>query len=80
MRELFASIEQLYEDGTNIGTSERFFALVEANISTMPVRLFGWEEFSFGILLGRGGLASNRNPAALARPFSRFQTVFSLPL
>ena len=39
MRELFATIEQLYEEGTNIGTSERFFNLVEANITSMPVRV-----------------------------------------
>ena len=37
MRELFATIEQLYEGGTNIGTAESFFSLVEANISSMPV-------------------------------------------
>ena len=39
MRELFSTIEQLYEEGTNIGTSEQFFNLVEANIASMPVRL-----------------------------------------
>ena len=39
MREMFATIEQLYEDGINIGTSERFFALVERNVASMPVRL-----------------------------------------
>ena len=41
MRELFGTIEQLYEDGTNIGASERFFALVESNMASMPVRLHG---------------------------------------
>ena len=40
MGELFAAIERLYEESTNIGSSERFFALVEANISSMPVRLY----------------------------------------
>ena len=38
VRELFSTIEQLYEEGNNIGTSERFFNLVEANIAYMPVR------------------------------------------
>ena len=37
MRELYFTIEQLYEDGKNIGTAEKFFSLVEANISLMPV-------------------------------------------
>lgn len=39
MGELFAAIERLYEEGANIGTSEQFFSLVEANIASMPVSL-----------------------------------------
>ena len=38
MGELFSAIEQLYEEGTNIGSSEQFFNLVEASIASMPVR------------------------------------------
>ena len=37
VRELFLSIEELYEGGVVIGTPEKFFGLLEQSLDTLPV-------------------------------------------
>ena len=39
LRDLFLVVEELYEGGTHIGAPEKFFALVEDSMYSMPVRL-----------------------------------------
>ena len=37
LKDLFMTVEQLYECGANIGSPDLFFGLVERSLDTMPV-------------------------------------------
>ena len=62
LRDLFVAVEELYAGGSglSIGEPERFFALVEENMDTMPVR--GWRGGRRRLRVGKsvgGGMMRN---------------------